>query len=261
MILCSTLHPSQLQCGLRFTLFSPLHHIPFFLHGLLILKPTNRTLIFFIQCSVFLLESFSIFCIQYHFLNSMQYFSFENFLCIASNFSAMYNHNKRLVLAEKLLSYNNKNKICCILTKQCIYYLLHPSEKWRDAIKFCLFMFCFLPPRKCALHFFRSHSCYFCHLVFFHTSCNGFVFKTFARSRPWPFPYFQPSPSYLRELQDGRLFGRSVGESAQVTFLEKSRKEVLLSNLAVSFWEKRHFELNWATGAGAELWESLLESF
>ena len=75
------------------------------------------------------MQSFSIFCIQYHFLNSMQYFSFENFLCIASNFSAMYNHNRRLVLAKKLLSYNNKNKICCILTKQCIYYLLHPPEK------------------------------------------------------------------------------------------------------------------------------------
>ena len=62
----------------------------------------------------------------------------------------MYNHNRRLVLVKKLLSHNNKNIICCILTKQCIYYLLHPSEKWRDAIKFCLFMFCFLPPRKCA---------------------------------------------------------------------------------------------------------------
>ena len=131
LLYSSALHHlySQLQCALRFTLFSPLHHLPFSLHGLLILKPTNRTLIFFIQCSVFLLESFSIFCIQYHFLNSMQYFSFENFLCFASNFSAMYNHNRRLVLAKKLLSYNNKNKICCILTKQCIYYLLHPPEK------------------------------------------------------------------------------------------------------------------------------------
>ena len=130
MLLISTPPPS-LNCNVHCALlcFSPLHHLPFSLHGLLILKPTNRTLIFFIQCSVFLLESFSIFCIQYHFLNSMQYFSFENFLCFASNFSLMYNHNRRLVLVKKLLSHNNKNIICCILTKQCIYYLLHPSEK------------------------------------------------------------------------------------------------------------------------------------
>ena len=124
MILISTPPPS-LNCNVHCALlcFSPLHHLPFSLHGLLILKPTNRTLIFFIQCSVFLLESFSIFCIQYHFLNSMQYFSFENFLCFAPNFSAMYNHNRRLVLAKKLLSYNNKNIICCILTTVHILFV------------------------------------------------------------------------------------------------------------------------------------------
>ena len=128
----------------------------------------------------------------------------------------------------------------------------------------------FATTQVCQLHFFRSHSCYFCHLGFFHTSCNGFVFKTFARSRPWPFPYFQPSPSQISEnykMSDysEEVWGRVHKRLFFRVFLRNLEKECCFriwqsvhENFAElpswdGFWEERHFELNWATLLAPEL--------
>ena len=235
MILCSTLHPSQLQCALRFTLFSPLHHLPFSLHGLLILKPTNRTLIFFIQCSVFLLESFSIFCIQYHFLNSMQYFSFENFLCFASNFSAMYNHNRRLVLAKKLLSYNNKNIIYCILTTVHVLFVWFVASMRK--VRWChqvlsFYVLPFATTQVCPALFQKPQLLFLPSRPFSTRLATALCSRLLQEAGLDPFHIssrpLRISENYKMSDCSEDVWGESAQETLFQTFLEKSRKGVLL---------------------------------
>ena len=137
---------------------------------------------------------------------------------------------------------------------------MRPWEKWGDAIKFCLSMFCLLPPRKCALHFFRSHSCYFCHLGLFPHVLQRLCVQDFCKKQALIHSIFPAVPfvsqritrcPILRKKCGGRvhkrlffrLFLRNLEKGCCFRICQ-SVHEILPKSLLETVFEKRG-TLNW----------------
>ena len=150
-------------------------------------------------------------------------------------FSAMYSHTRRLALAKKLLCYNKKNIILYIYNSAYVICLIccnhQKSDVMPSSFVFLFFAFCHHASVPAAL--FQKPQLLFLPSRLFPHILQRLCVQDFCKKQALTLSIFPAVPfSDLRELQDVRLFGRSVGENAQETllesFLEKSRKGVLL---------------------------------
>ena len=153
-------------------------------------------------------------------------------------------------------------------------YLLQPSEKWRDAIKFCLFMFCFLPPRKCASCTFSEATAAISAISAFSTHLAAALCSRLLQEAGLD-PFHISSSPLLRSQRITRCpiirkkcGGECTRDSSSEFSWEISKRSValqsgsqsmrILSNsLLETVFEKRG-TLNWIEPLLAqELWESL----